>query len=64
MNCHVCGETKDKDEFRYLPYFSRYRKDKVQWCKECQKMYMEMKRNKERMEKFIKDPLKFIVSFQ
>lgn len=64
VTCRVCGQEKDESEFTYVPYFSKYKKHKVVWCRECQKMYMQMKKEKERLEKFLCDKNKFVVSFE
>lgn len=63
--CRVCGEEKPKDEFKRIPYFSDVKARKVMWCRDCQKMYLTMKKEKQISEKiFVKDESKFIVSFQ
>jgi uncharacterized Rossmann fold enzyme len=44
MDCEICGETKAKEEFLHIMHFQRLKKAKVQWCRECQKMYVRMKK--------------------
>ena len=64
--CHICGEEKEQKRFRIVPYFRKYKKRNVVWCERCQKMYMEMKKEKERvleLEKQEKEESHFIVSF-
>lgn len=62
--CHICGEEKDERDFKSVPYFRKYKKRPVVWCTHCQKMYMEMKRERERQIKVLEeDESKFIVSF-
>lgn len=63
--CRVCGEEKPKDEFKRIPYFSEVKNRKLFWCRECQKMYLVMKREKKILEEVIvKDDSKFVVSFE
>jgi hypothetical protein len=64
MDCYICGERKPKPEFKNIMYFSTYKKRKVQWCKECQKMYVKMKREKENEEEQQKVKINYLVSFQ
>jgi hypothetical protein len=62
--CHICAEDKPKDEFKFIPYFTKYKKHDVIWCRYCQKMWLTMKKEKERVDRFIKDEAKFTVSFE
>ncbi len=64
MNCLVCGEIKFKDDFKNVMYFSTYKKRKMQWCRDCQKMYVNMKRIREKEEKYKSVELNYLVSFQ
>ena len=61
--CHICAEDKPKEEFKLIPYFTKYKRNDVVWCRHCQKMWLTMKKEKERMEKFVKDESLFTVSF-
>ena len=63
MLCHICGEDKKEEEFKLVPYFRKYNKHRVCWCKECQKMYITMKKEKRRLQIFLEDETKFTVSF-
>lgn len=62
--CRVCAEDFPPEYFTHLPYFCKYKKHKVLWCHECQKMYMKMKKEKDRLINFIQDDQKFTVSFE
>lgn len=62
--CRVCAESKRKEEFFFIPYFTKYKKHTVIWCRECQKMYMQMRKDKDRLERFLNDDKKFTVSFE
>ena len=62
--CHLCGEEKDKKEFKNLMYFTTYKKQKVQWCKQCQRLYIDFKREKEGMEKLKQLKGDYKVSFE
>jgi predicted metal-binding protein len=62
--CRVCGEAKAEGEFRNITNFTKYKKHTVCWCRDCQKLWLDMKREKERMKKFLTLPQNFEVSFQ
>lgn len=64
ITCHICGEQKDKEKFSYIPYFRKFKRHDVTWCHGCQKMYMQMKKEKQRVQEFVQDATKFIVSFR
>ena len=53
MDCEICGEEKPKEDFNLVLNFHRVKKAKVQWCRECQKMYLKMKKLEEQI-KFLK----------
>jgi hypothetical protein len=42
--CEICGEKKHEEEFYNIRWFYKYMKEEVQWCRDCQKMFREMKR--------------------
>lgn len=44
MDCQICGEEKDYKEFFRTKTFTKMFREKVQWCKECQRAYIEMVR--------------------
>lgn len=64
IECHICGQEKIALQFTTIPYFTKYKKYSVIWCHDCQKMYIGMKKEKERIKKFVKDDTKFSVSFE
>ena len=65
MNCcTLCGEKKLKEEFKNVMYFTQYKKQKVNWCRECQKMYIEYKRGIEAKNKFENLKGDYKVSFE
>lgn len=61
--CRICGETKPTEAFRHVTNFTKYKKHAVIWCTECQRVWMNMIKEKERMEKFLKWEQKFVVDF-
>lgn len=63
MICRICGEEKPPEEFNNIPYFTKYKKHRVVWCRCCQKMYIEQKKEKEHQEKLMRTPKIFTVSF-
>ena len=60
--CRVCGDEKPPEEFFHIPYFSKYKKQKVQWCRACQRLWIDYKKEKEYREKYLQKP-QFTVSF-
>jgi hypothetical protein len=42
--CEICGESKYDEEFYLIRWFYKYMKEEIQWCRDCQKMYRDMKR--------------------
>lgn len=46
--CRVCGEEKSEEEFRPVIHFTRYKKTPVVWCKECQQMWIDIMKERER----------------
>jgi len=61
--CHLCGEEKPDGEFRFFTNFTRYKRH-VQWCRDCQKMYLERKYEKDRKKKLLILEPNFIVTFE
>ena len=61
--CRICGETKKPDDFVKLKHFYKYHPSDVEWCKDCQKMYMEMKKEVKRKEEFLALPFVAKVEF-
>ena len=63
MICRICGEEKECKEFYRVKHFQRFHNKDVKWCRVCQKLYLEMKRQ-EAADK-LKDLMKgtFCVSF-
>lgn len=62
--CRICGESKAKDEFKNVMYFSQYKKKRMYWCQECQKAYVAMKKEKEAQEKLNAVKISYLVQFQ
>ena len=62
--CHICMEHKPRSDFKKISHFRDVQRNKVQWCRECQKMWLNMKKEQENAKKYeIKDKSVFIVSF-
>ena len=63
--CRVCGESKKLLEFEKVIHFMKYKKNgqKAQWCKDCQRMYIAMKREEEYKERYLQPKEEIIVSF-
>ncbi len=63
--CRICGDDKDTKELTHIPYFRKYKKHAVSWCHECQKLWIQMKKEKIRNAGiFNTDPEKFTVCFE
>jgi hypothetical protein len=61
--CKICGERKGPLEFVKLKHFHTYHPSSVNWCKGCQKMYMEMKKEEKRKDEFLAVPFVAQVHF-
>lgn len=61
--CQICAEEKPTEEFAFLPYFTKHKKHKVKWCRDCQGMYMEMRKERLKQKKRVEDESKFTVCF-
>ena len=62
--CRICGESKPPGEFKHITNFTKYKKQAVVWCRDCQKVWMDMNREKDRIKKFRSMKQKFEVSFE
>lgn len=63
FSCHICGDEKESREFRNVCYFTSYKKKPVQWCRDCQKMYLAMKKEEEHKEEQRKRKINYLVTF-
>jgi len=61
--CHICGEQKGWRDFKNITYFSYYKKRRLQWCRDCQKMWVEKKRQEEQTREERNRKINFLVSF-
>jgi len=61
--CHICGEEKGWRDYKNISHFSAYKKKRLQWCRDCQKMYVNMKRDKELRSEVRKQKVNYLVSF-
>ena len=62
--CKICGEEKSETAFFKLKHFHKYHLIDVEWCKDCQKMYIEMKKEEKRKEVFLAIPFNGKVEFK
>ena len=62
--CRICGEEKSPEEFYHLPNFTKYKKHKVIWCRACQKLWMDFRKQKEYTQKYLNGEQKFTVCFE
>jgi hypothetical protein len=61
--CRICGEEKIEKEFYKLKGFYKWIKSPRKWCRSCMKMYVEMRKEKERKEMLEGKEWQFSVSF-
>lgn len=47
MWCRICGEDKEKKEFYRLKHFFKILPGKRHWCRDCMRMYIEMKKEEQ-----------------
>ena len=52
MICRVCGEDKERNQFFKVKHFYKYLNMKRIWCRDCQKLYIEMKKQELAKKKF------------
>lgn len=61
--CRVCGEKKRSEEFQKVFQFMKYKKHDALWCKDCQKMFITMKKEEAYREKYFQPKNEIVVSF-
>lgn len=64
QTCRVCGEEKEREQFFQVTHFSKYKKQKVIWCRDCQKMFIKMKKEQKRLDEFQSLEGIYCVSFE
>ena len=52
MICRVCGQEKERSQFFKVKHFYKYLNTHRIWCRECQKLYIEMKKQEVAKQKF------------
>lgn len=50
--CAICGENKKMDQFLYIKRFKTFKNRDVEWCQDCQKMWIDMKQEELKEKKF------------
>lgn len=63
MFCRICGEDKEKSEFVRIKHFKRIIPEKRDWCRDCMRMYVEMKKQQEQKEELKTKLWLFTVKF-
>lgn len=64
MFCRICGEEKDKKEFYRLKHFSKLLSVKKIWCRDCMKMYVDMKKEQEQQKNLQEKEWIFTLKFE
>ena len=62
-DCRICGQTKSDEKFYKVKHFYLYHDKNVIWCRECQKMYIEMKRREKKAAELSEKKLNPVVEF-
>jgi hypothetical protein len=52
IQCRCCGEIKQGKEFYKINVWYDFSNQDAQWCRQCQKMYCDMKRQELTKKKF------------
>lgn len=50
MICRLCGNEKESKEFYRIKHFTRFYRRPIIWCRDCQRMFVEMKKNEKAIE--------------
>ena len=64
MICRVCGEQKESKDFYKVKHFYKYHHCRIIWCRDCQKMYVQMKKQQEIQKELEKSRGTFCVQFE
>ena len=64
MLCEACCEDKDRKEFNRIKHFDKICRTKKDWCKDCQKDYITIKREKNLQKVFYKSTGEFTLVFE
>jgi predicted RNA-binding protein YlxR (DUF448 family) len=62
--CRICGEEKDDKEFYRLKHFAMLMKMRHIWCRDCMKMYIQMKEKEKVSLQLQEATAPFIVDFK
>lgn len=63
MQCHICGEEKEKRQFHRIRFFYTDVNTKKNWCRDCMKMYIDMKKEESRKEEIKHKVWIFVLKF-
>jgi hypothetical protein len=63
MFCRVCGEEKEAREFYRLKHFYKYLNARKIWCRDCMKMFVEMKKEETRKKDLDQKEWLFVLRF-
>lgn len=62
MICRICGEEKEPRQFYRYVEFPKFKKRKI-WCRDCQKMWLEIHKAEEVKREFEERKSYFLVQF-
>lgn len=63
MICRICGDEKDPKDFYKIKHFYKYHHSKIRWCRSCQRMWVEMKKQEEMLKQIAETRGTFCVKF-
>ena len=61
--CRICAVMKPIEEFQKIFQFVKYKRHNPIWCKDCQKMFIQMKKEEAFLEKYVQPKEEIVVSF-
>ena len=64
MICRICGEEKEKKEFYKVKHFYKVMNQRKIWCRDCMKLYSEMKKEEKRVFELKEKEWNFCVKFE
>jgi hypothetical protein len=64
MICEICGDEKQVYEFHRVKYFTFLMPNVTAWCRDCQKLYIGMLKEKKRISDLAAKKGSLVVGFE